>query len=153
MNVHGSFHVLLFAAPCRLRARIFCFRVRLHCAHVCVCLLICLLLLLSYRHVLQLFQQVALGHRTQSLYLVTPHEQRSDALDFCTSSFTTQVCHSAHCHASAACTIALPIAHVYLASQLEMRFCLKKLLSKGNPSGPVKVRPHHPMRWLRCTRF
>jgi hypothetical protein len=40
---------------------------------------------------LQLFQQIALGNTRQSLYLVTPHEQRSAALDFCTSSFTTQV--------------------------------------------------------------
>jgi hypothetical protein len=76
----------------------------------------------------QLFQQVFVKNRRQSLYLVTHHEQRSDALDFCTSSFSTQVVQRA------------VFSRFYVTlSQLEMRYCLRKLLSTGNPSGPVKV--------------
>ena len=96
----------------------------------------------------QLFQQVVVGNRRQSLYLVTHHEQRSNALDFCTSSFTTQV---ARCPSEAErmmCSRHMRNA----ASQMEMRYCLEKLLSKGNPSGPVKVTLQVTFATIHTTR-
>ena len=48
--------------------------------------------------------------------------------------------------------------YVDIVAQLEMRYCLKKLLSKGNPSGPVKVRhgdmlSYPPLHTLLRSRF
>jgi hypothetical protein len=65
-------------------------RLRLFCA-ICLRALTRCCIIAAPLNPLQLFQQVVERNRRQSLYLVTPHEQRSDALDFCTSSFTTQV--------------------------------------------------------------
>jgi hypothetical protein len=81
------------------------------------------------------------------LYLVAHHEQRN-ALDFCTSSFTTQV---ARCPSEA--QRMLCSKHMRnTASQMEMRYYLEKLLSKGNPSGPVNVRLHVSFATIHTTR-
>ena len=50
--------------------------------------------------------------------------------------------------------IVIIIMYVDIVAQLEMRYCLKKLLSKGNPSGPVKVRQCcPPLHTLSRSRF
>ena len=100
----------------------------------------------------QLFQQVVVGNRRQSLYLVTHHEQRSNALDFCTSSFTTQVARCPSESQRMMCSKHMRNA----ASQMERRYCLEQRQPvrscQGEASRVLRHHPHHT-RLFRAPLF
>ena len=100
----------------------------------------------------QLFQQVVVGNRRQSLYLVTHHEQRSNALVFCTSSLTTQVARCLSESQRMMCSKHTRNA----ASQMEMRYCLEQRQPvrscQGKASRVLRHHPHHT-RLFRAPLF